>query len=433
MATSNRNCAWWIPPLYLAEGLPSAVVTGMAGVALLDFGHSAAETAVYTSLLALPWAFKPFWAPAIERFGTQRRWIISMQATLALLLAALAWVLPEQNWLAITLALLGGIAFASATHDIAADGFYIAALDEHRQAEWSGVRNTFFRLALLAGNGGLVWLAGHYEKSLGLGPAWTLAFMAAATTFGLMAVYDNWAIPRLVAASSAGANRPAPPKKSPMFTEAWGAFVQKPAFLQILAFILLYRFAEGQVQSSNKAFFLAKPLAGGLGLSADAVGLLYGTYGTLALILGGILGGLAIARTGLRRQLWPMAAAMNLPNLLYVWMAWAQPQHHAVIGCAIFLEQFGYGFGFAAFMVYLLYVSRGEHATAHYAICSALMAVGVALAGLVAAEVLSLTATLPGGGYRQFFTWVMASTVVSFATLWKLPLAGDFGQARRAG
>lgn len=430
MATPNRNCAWWIPPLYLAEGLPSAVVTGMAGVALLDFGHSAAETAVYTSLLALPWAFKPFWAPAIERFSTQRRWIISMQATMALLLAAVAWVLPNQNWLCVTLALLASIAFASATHDIAADGFYIAALDEHRQAEWSGVRNTFFRLALLAGNGGLVWLAGHFEKRLGRGTAWTLAFMAAAVTLALLAIFDGWAIPKK---TMPGVNLPGKSpitKKSPMFAEAWGTFVQKPAFLQILAFILLYRFAEGQVQSANKAFFLAKPLAGGLGLSADAVGLLYGTYGTLALILGGILGGLVIARTGLRRQLWPMAAAMNLPNVLYVWMAWSQPQSHAVIGGAIFLEQFGYGFGFAAFMVYLLYVSRGEHATAHYAICSALMAVGVALAGLVAAEALSLTATLPGGGYRQFFTWVMASTVVSFITLWKLPLTGDFGRAR---
>ncbi len=426
MPSPNSRPCWWIPTLYLAEGLPSAVVTGMAGVALLDFGYSAAETAVYTSVFSLPWAFKPFWAPWVQRLGTRRGWVLAAQATLALVIGVLALSLPEKSWLPLTLGLLAAVGFTSATHDIAADGFYMLALDEHLQAEWTGVRNTFFRLAVLAGNGGLVWCAGRYEKAHGVAAGWTLAFALAAAAMGLLVVYNYFAIPRLAA------ERVTPPPgavaASGEFLRVWAEFVRKPGFGRMLAFILLYRFAEGQALGANRAFFLAKPALGGLGLGADEVGRLYGTLGVLALMAGGILGGLAIARTGLRRQLWPMALAMNLPNILYVWMAWTLPASRAAIGGAIFIEQFGYGYGFAAFMVYLLYIARGPLATAHYAICSALMAVGLAFAGLVAAAVLEHTEKMAGGGYLPFFSWVMLCTLVSFAVLWKLPLEGDFGR-----
>jgi PAT family beta-lactamase induction signal transducer AmpG len=302
------------------------------------------------------------------------------------------------------------------------------ALDEHQQAEWTGLRNTFFRIAVLAGNGGLVWVAGKYEIAHGVAAGWTLAFALAAGAMGMLAVYDFFAIPRQESAKPP--LTPGTATSSGEFARVWAAFVQKPGFGRMLAFILLYRFAEGQALGANRAFFLAKPAMGGLDLGTDEVGHLYGTLGVLALMAGGILGGLAIARTGLRRQLWPMALAMNLPNILYVWMAWAHPTSRVIIGAAIFIEQFGYGYGFAAFMVYLLYVARGPLATAHYAICSALMAVGLALAGLVAAAVLEQTEKMSGGGYLQFFSWVMACTLVSFAVLWKLPLEGDFGRRR---
>ncbi len=362
----------WIPTLYLAEGLPYAVVTGMAATALLEFGFTASATAVYTSVLSLPWAFKPFWAPAVQRLGTRRNWILLMQLVMACAMGALAFSLPHRSWVHWTLGFLAVLSFASATHDIAADGFYLEVLDEHRQAEWSGLRNTFYRLAVLAGGGGLVWLAGELEKAYGAAAGWTLAFTTAAGAMGLFAVGDFFLIPR------SAADQPDSPTGTvrPGFVKVWETFVEKPGFGRMLAFILLYRIAESQVQSANRAFFLAAPSAGGLGLGTDEVGKLYGTIGIIALMIGGILGGLAIARTGLGRQLWPMAAAMNLPNIFYVWMAWAQPHNRWLIGGTIFVEQFGYGFGFAAFMVYLLYVSRGPLATAHYAICSALMAVG---------------------------------------------------------
>jgi PAT family beta-lactamase induction signal transducer AmpG len=421
---TNRRPAWWVPSLYFAEGLPYAVVTGMLGTALPDLGFSASETAEYTSLLMLPWAFKPFWAPVIERMGTRRSWIWTMQAAGAAVMILLAIFLPDPSHLALALSLLAGVGVISATHDMAADGFYIEALDEKRQAGWSGIRNTFYRVASLAGNGGLVWLGGKYEIAHGAQAGWSLAFLFVALTMGVLAVYHFGVLPRLaVSEKPAPANTPHPLAKN--FSQVWRAFVEKPGFWRIFLFILFYRFAEGQVQSCNKTFFLATLAKGGLGMGADAVGLYYGTWGVLALMAGGILGGLVIARFGLRRWLWPMAAAMNIPNVLYIWLAWAQPQNRMLLGGVIGLEQFGYGFGFAAFMVYLLYVARGEHATAHYAICTGLMAVGMALAGQVASLVLAHTEKLSGGGYTQFFSWVMLCALVSFATLWKLPMEGE--------
>jgi PAT family beta-lactamase induction signal transducer AmpG len=430
MSSAKRHPAWWIPTLYFAEGLPYAVITGtgLMGVAFLRLGFSPAETAAYTSSLYLPWVIKPLWAPLLERFSTRRAWILAMQAAGALLVIPLALTIADKSWLPLTLSLLVSMGVASATHDIAADGFYIEALSEKHQAEWSGVRNTFYRVANLAGTGGLVWLAGKWEKDWGNpAAAWSAIFGVVAVIMGLLAAYHYFAIPKLDGGIQPAA-RPGWREWAGDILRVWLAFLQKPDFWRILAFILFYRFAEAQVQSANKAFFLAQPADGGLGLDTKEVGGLYGTLGVIALMAGGILGGLAIARTGLRRQLWLMAAAMNLPNILYIYMAWAQPQSRVLIGGIIGIEQFGYGFGFAAFMVYLLYVARGPHATAHYAICSGLMALGFAIGGETAAAALAQTANLPHGGYLEFFAWVMACTLVSFAVLWKLPLEKDFGR-----
>jgi MFS transporter, PAT family, beta-lactamase induction signal transducer AmpG len=429
MPINNRRPAWWVPTLYFAEGLPNVVVTGVAGVAMLRCGFTPAATAAYTSALFLPWVIKPLWAPLVERLWTRRGWIVAMQVAMALCFAPLAIFLPEKSWLPLTLVLLAGAGLASATHDVAADGFYMLALDQHRQAEWAGGRNTFYRLAVTAGNGGLVWLAGSLEIKMGVPRAWAVVFVVTAGVLAALAAYHRFAIPRVEEVS-------ATPR------ESWGVWAKdfrqtlltlarRPGFGRILAFMLLYRFAEGQVLKGNNPFFLAPRGAGGLGLATEEVGQLYGTLGTVALLVGGIAAGLVIARTGLRRQLWLMAAAMNLPNLLYIWMAWAQPQSRWLIGSAIGIEQFGYGMGSTAYMVYLLYVAQGGHSTSLYAICSGITMLSLSLAGFMAAEALRLAAPLAGGGYVEFFSWVMVCTLAGFAVLWKLPLEGDFGRARR--
>jgi PAT family beta-lactamase induction signal transducer AmpG len=337
-----------------------------------------------------------------------------------LLVGVVQLVLPNKGWMPLTLGLLLGIGLISATHDIAADGFYMLALGPGRQAAWSGVRSAAYRVAVVSGTGGLVWLAGRWETVWGVGPAWTAAFVLAAVALLALSGYHGYILPW-----PAGDERP-------KVMEAWGeefvrtlsSFVQRPGFLRMLGFMLFYRIGEGQLLKGNLPFFLAARTAGGLGLSTEQIAVLYGTLGTLALLAGGIAGGLMIARTGLGRQIWWMAAAMNLPHVIYVWLAWAQPESLRVIGAGVVVEQLGYGYGFAAYMVYLLYVARGAHPTAHYALCTGVMAFGLMLAGYVAAGALEWCA----GDYRSFFVWIMVCSVLSFATLWKLPLERDFGR-----
>jgi PAT family beta-lactamase induction signal transducer AmpG len=416
----ERNPVAWVPTLYFAQGLPYVVVTSVVGLALLRLGWTAVEVAAYTGALTLPWVIKPLWGPLVERVGTRRGWTLVMEAACAILLLALAVVLPHPHWMPLTMGLLLAMGFASSTHDIAADGLYLMALGTGRQAAWSGVRSAFFKLSILAGTGGMVWLAGKWEGLWGTSAAWTGAFAVGAAGLMLIYGYHYFQLPR------------PPADTPPAVTEPWweqfvltlAAFVERPGFGQILAFLLFYRIGEGQLLKGNLPFFLAARDAGGLGMKTEEIGWLYGTLGITALIFGGIAGGLVIARTGLRRQLWWMAVAMNLPHLIYMGLAWAQPDGRWVIGAGITLEQLGYGYGFSAYMVYALFVARGAHPTAHYALCTGTMALGLMLANYLAAGALYECA----GNYFEFFCWVMLCSVLSLVTLWKLPLDREFGQ-----
>jgi PAT family beta-lactamase induction signal transducer AmpG len=420
MSSLPRSPGLWVPTLYFAQGLPFVIVTSVSSVALLKLGWTASEVAFFTSGLNLPWTIKPLWGPLLERWGTRRGWIVSMQAVAALALAGIAFVLPNKDWLPLTLGLFLGLGFASATHDIAADGFYMLALGSRTQAELTGVRNTFFRIAMLAGNGGLIWLAGWGEKQWSPATAWPAAFVAVAAVMFCISLYHWTILPK----PATDARVTTPRAEAGEFVRIWAGFVQRPGFCRMLAFIFLYRIGESQLLKGNQAFLLDKREAGGLALATDELGYLYGTLGILALLVGGLLGGRAIARTGLRRQLWPMALAINLPHFIYIWLAITQPTSHALIGGGIAIEQFGYGYGFAAYMVYLLYVARGSHPTSHYALCSGAMALGAMLAGGIAAAALNWF----GNNYLHFFIWATATGFIGLVTLWKLPLEADFGR-----
>jgi PAT family beta-lactamase induction signal transducer AmpG len=363
----------------------------------------------------------------VGEVGTRRTWIVVTQLVGAVLMLGLAGAFHFGAWTLLAVILLGA-GLASASHDTAADGFYMLTLDEHRQAEWTGIRNTFYRMATIAGTGGVVWMAGTWENSLGIAPAWEGAFALVALTMGTLALYHQYMLPK--AAADARVRNWGQWLRD--FVPTWISFVRKPQFGWMFAFMLLYRVGELQLLKGNQAFFLASRDAGGLALSLDEIAFLYGTLGVAALLAGGIWGGLAIGRTGLRRQLWPMALAINLPHVVYVWLAWAQPESRWAIGAGVVFEQLGYGYGYAAYMAYLLYISRGERATAHYSICTGVMALGRMLAGYLAAGVLKITADVPGQvhGYLQFFVWVTVCALISFAVVWKLPLAGDFGRRK---
>jgi PAT family beta-lactamase induction signal transducer AmpG len=407
----------WIPTLYFGQGIPYVVVMSLSVVLYKNLGLSNTDIALYTSWLYLPWVVKPLWSPLVDLLGRKRRWIVALQLVLGATLAGVALTLPMAAFWQLSLAMFWLMALASATHDIAADGFYMVALTPSRQAAFVGVRSSFYRLAMIGGQGGLVMLAGWLQQRQGGTPeavlaAWRTVFWLLAAGFLLAALWHAWALPRPAGDAPA-------PRQRRLLRDALGvfaAFFRQPGIVRILAFLLLYRFAEAQLVKLVAPFLLDARAAGGLGLQTQDLGLAYGTVGVLALTAGGLLGGWAIARGGLRRLLWPLMLCMNLPNVVYVALAWWQPQGLVLVSAALALEQFGYGFGFTAYLVFMLMVAEGgaagagnPHRSAHYAICTGFMALGMMLPGMAAGW---LQARL---GYTGFFVWACVATLPAFA------------------
>jgi PAT family beta-lactamase induction signal transducer AmpG len=594
--------AWaWIPTLYFAQGIPYVVVMTMSVIMYKRLGISNTDIALYTSWLYLPWVIKPLWSPLVELFGTKRQWIVLMQLFVGAALACVALTIPGPVFFRVTLGVFWLLAFASATHDIAADGFYMLALDKHDQAWFVGVRSTFYRLSMIAGQGLLVMLAGTIETRTGLPAmdlkvvaqpgavaaapidpaafqrpastagairivaspptltldpaprtsgeindllaqakrwnqaagfypapesataaapgspgaswwsqrvatplgdllrrhfgantaasrrsdlagqagvflislserpekdvvvtlgresgdagikllegerctftaanwskplmavvqldpknrgateavflaragniplAWSITFYALATLFVTLFIYHRFFLPKPTADTAATAVT----RRNPLveFFATFGAFFRKTDILRSLAFLLLYRLAEAQLVKIVSLFLLDAREAGGLGLSTSAVGFVYGTVGVVALTLGGLAGGFVAARHGLRYWLPFMVCAIHLPNLVFVYLSYAQPENLVFITSAVAVEQFGYGFGFAAYMIYMLYIAQGEHQTAHYAICTGFMALGMMVPGMWTGWLQEII------GYRHFFLWIMLCTVPGF-------------------
>ncbi len=401
----------WIPTLYFGQGIPYVVVMTLAVVMYKNLGIGNTEIALYTSWLYLPWVIKPLWSPLVDLLGTKRRWIVGLQFLIGAALAGVALTLPASNFFQLSLAVFWLMAFSSATHDIAADGFYMLALSQKSQAAFVGVRSTFYRVAMIAGQGGLVYLAGMLSDRTGQpATAWALVMGGLAVAFGLLGVWHFWALPRPAA--------DLPPLRSGRtaaefwrdFLAVFAAFFRKPGIVRILAFLLLYRFAEAQLLKLVTPFMLDPREAGGLGLKTQDVGIAYGSFGIAALTVGGLLGGWLISRVGLKKLLWPLVLCMHLPNVAYVALALWQPQGLAVVSTAIAIEQFGYGLGFTAYMVFMLMVAgEGEHKTAHYALCTGFMALGMMLPGMAAGWLQTQL------GYVDFFVWVCVATIPSFA------------------
>jgi len=414
----------WLPSLYFAQGLPYVVVMTLAVVLYKNLGVSNTQIALLTSWLYLPWVIKPLWGPVVDLLGTKRRWIVGLQFVVGAALAGVALAVPGPGFLQATLVVFWLMAFASATHDIAADGFYMLALPAPAQAAFVGVRSTFYRLSMIAGQGGLVYLAGVLQQRLGdPATAWAWVFGVLAVFFVLVGAYHAWALPH-----PAG-DRPAPRQGRfrADFATVFAAFFRQPGIGRILAFLLLYRFAEAQLLKLVTPFMLDPRSAGGLGLSTQDVGIAYGTVGVTALTLGGLLGGWVISRAGLKARLWPLMLCMHVPNGLFVALAAWQPQSLAVISAAVAVEQFGYGFGFTAYMVFMLMVAGGPdgqapHRTAHYALCTGFMALGMMIPGMWAGWLQDRL------GYLAFFAWACVATLPSFAAAALLRVPAGFGR-----
>jgi PAT family beta-lactamase induction signal transducer AmpG len=423
----NAAHPWrWVPTLYFGQGLPYVVVMTLSVVMYKNLGISNTEIALYTSWLYLPWVIKPLWSPLVDLLGTKRRWVVALQFTVGAALAMVALSLPGPKFLQMSLAVLWLMAFASATHDIAADGYYMLALPQRGQAAFVGVRSTFYRLSMIAGQGGLVYLAGWLQERSGQPvAAWALVFWLLAGLFSVAGLYHAWVLPR--PAGDLPAPRSAHFRAD--FAAVFKAFFRQPGILRILAFLLLYRFAEAQLLKLVTPFLLDPREVGGLGLRTQDVGIAYGTVGVAALTAGGLLGGWLVSRRGLKQLLWPLVLCMHLPNSVFVALAVWQPGSLALVSAAVAVEQFGYGLGFTAYMVYMLMVAGGAsgnsvHRTAHYALCTGFMALGMMLPGMWAGWLQERL------GYTSFFVWACVATLPSFAAAALLRIDPEFGRKR---
>ena len=427
MSVGVARSPWsWVPTLYFAQGMPYVVAMTLSVILYKNLGISNTDIALYTSWLYLPWVIKPLWSPVVDLFRTKRYWIVAMQLLVGAALGLVALTLPLPHFFQLTLAVFWLLAFASATHDIAADGFYMLGLPQHVQAAFVGVRSTFYRIAMITGQGGIVYLAGTLGEHTGdVKLAWTIVFSVLALLFVILCAWHRRALP-------------APPHDRPArsggnllaeFASTFAAFFRRRDIVSVLAFLLLFRFGEAQALKLVAPFLLDPAAQGGLGLDTARVGLVYGTVGVIALTLGGLLGGYVISRHGLRRWLWPMLLAMHLPNLAFVYLAFVLPGDVVMIATAIAIEQFGYGFGFAAYLLFMIMIAEGDgnnpHQTAHYAICTGFMALGMMLPGMFSGW---LQAQL---GYRWFFIWVCIATLPSLVASAFVRIDPAFGRKPR--
>lgn len=427
---SKRQSPWtWIPSLYFAEGLPYVMVMTVAVIMYKRLDISNTDIALYTSWLYLPWVIKPLWSPFIDILKSKRWWIVTMQLLIGTGLAGVAFTVPTTLFFQSTLAFFWLLAFSSATHDIAADGFYMIGLKEHEQAYFIGIRSTFYRFAVLTGQGLLIILAGYLEESNWfdgsdnrIAMAWSVTFIVLALFFLLVTLYHKLALPRpkedvnkeIRTVSEIFAD----------FGETITSFFKKRNIGIILGVLLFYRLGESQLVKMASPFMLDGKEVGGLALSTTEVGIIYGTVGVIALTVGGILGGYLVSCHGLKKWLWPMVFAINLPNLMYIYLAYALPQQSWMIYASVAVEQFGYGFGFTAYMLYQIMISEGKHKTAHFAFCTGLMALGMMLPGMISGKMQELL------GYQYFFVWVMLCTIPGFIVVRLIQVDPDYGKKK---
>jgi PAT family beta-lactamase induction signal transducer AmpG len=421
----NARCnPWfWVPSIYIAEGVPYMIAMTVSVVLYKNLGLSNTQIALYTSWLYLPWVIKPLWSPFVDLFRTKRFWIVLMQLAIGASFACVALTLPANDFVRYTLAMFWIMAFSSATHDIAADGFYMLGLTTPEQAAFVGVRTVFYRVATIASKGGLVILAGTLQKQgYAVTSAWSITFLVAAAVFLALCLYHLFVLPYPAADHSA----PLDKGKSLVaeYFRILTLFFRQKNIIIIICFFLFYRLAEAQLVKMVVPFLLDSTAKGGLGLTTAEVGWIYGTVGVVALMLGGLLGGYVIYRNGLKFWLWPMVVIMHVPDLVFVYLSHTLPQSVWLIGSAVAIEQFGYGFGFTAYTMYMIMVSQGEYKTVFYAIGTGIMALGMMLPAMASGWIQEHL------GYINFYYWILLTTIPGFIVAALVKIDPEYGKKK---
>ena len=417
MKNEKRLNPWfWIPTLYFAEGIPYFLVNNISVMMFTKMGVPNGQMALFTSLLYLPWTIKPFWSPFVDIIKTKRWWFIAMQILMTAAFVLLTITIPHPSpeliasgqtpisLFTVMLILFIIVAFASATHDIAADGFYMLALTSHEQAAFVGIRSTFYRLSSIFGQGVLLVVAGLLETKTGDIPlAWQLTLLFTSIIFALITLWHIFFTPKPASdRSSLGDDAKNVGAILREFGRTFVTYFKKPGIWLAMIFMLVFRLPEAFLIKMINPFLVASNEVGGLGLATEQVGIVYGTIGILFLTIGGILGGCFASKVGLKKSMWWMAACMTLPCLTFVYLSMALPTSLVAISIALAIEQFGYGFGFTAYMLFMIYFSEGEFKTAHYAICTAFMALSMMIPGMFAGYIQEAL------GYVGFFWMVIA-------------------------
>ncbi len=422
---NNFHKAWlWVPTLYFLQGIPYIIVNNVSVVFYKRMGLSNSEIAFYTSWLYLPWVLKPLWSPIVDLIKTKHQWIVVLQIAISCSLGLLGFFIPASFWFQISLCLFWIVAFSSSTHDIAADGFYMLSLDENQQSFFVGIRSTFYRIAMITGQGVMIMIAGTFESSSAIGSkvtaeAWATTFYLAALLFALITLYHTMFLPYSKKDISKSINFK---QLKNEFLKTFQAFFKKTGILWALLFLLIYRFGEAQLLKIAPLFLMDKRSVGGLELTTEKVGFVFGTVGVISLIIGGVSGGIAVSKKGLKYWLWWMFLAINIPHLLYLLLAIYQPSNFIIINICAAIEQFGYGFGFTAYMIFMLYLAEGEYKTVHYSLCTGFMALSMMIPGLFSGKLQELI------GYKMFFGWILLAMIPGIWILRKVSLERDFGK-----
>ena len=415
---------YWIPVLNFASGLPYAIVISVSVIMYKSLGINNEDIGIYTSLLYLPWVIKPLWSPFIDLYSTKRNWFLAMQLLISIAFLVVGLTIPTSHFFILSLAVFWVAAFASASNDVASDGFYMLALAKEQQSFFLGIRSTFYRLSMLTGNGLIVIIAGYLEQQYGdKTKAWSYTMIIIGLIMAVITIYNYFFTPK-TETKTTGNELELTPKVS--FGTVFSSFFQKKQIGLALAFILFFRLGESQLLKMLTPFLIDEKSVGGMGLTTQDVGIIYGTFGVLALTIGGILGGIAISKQGLGKWMLPMILTMHLPIIGFILLSHFLPASIFYVYATVIAEQFGYGFGFAAFMMYLIYVADGESKTSHYSIATGFMALGMMLPGMLSGYIQEYL------GYANFFIWVFLATIPGLILSRFLIFPKDFGKKSEA-
>ena len=408
------NPICWVPTVYFAMGLPFVALSMVSVLMFSDMGVSNAQIAVWTSLIMLPWTLKPLWSPFLEMFKTKKYFVVATQMVTGVAFGLVALSLPLPDFFCYAIAFMGVIAFSGATHDIAGDGVYLTELNATMQAEYIGWQGAFYNLAKILTNGGLVYLAGSLKDSIGIVHAWMVIMGICAAIMVVLSLYHV----RMLPSGGAASRRCSNGKRCYAYVVGSDPYLfsEEVYIVWYICFIILYRFAEGYAMKIVPLFLKAGIDQGGLGLPVQEIGIIYGTFGAAAFVLGSILAGYYISAFGLRKTLFSLCCVFNIPFVVYLLLAIYQPSNVWVIGSAIVFEYFGYGFGFVGLTLFMMQqVAPGKHQMAHYAFASGIMNLGVMIPGMMSGYLSDWL------GYRNFFIWVLVATIPAFLVTWFVP------------